>query len=84
MNSFNKNPDISLVLMDIRLPDISGLDVTKKMKEARPTLPIIAQTAYALKSDKKKSLEAGCDDYISKPINYQELLRIIDNATHKA
>ena len=84
MNAFNKNPDIALVLMDIRLPDISGLDITKKMKEARPTLPVIAQTAYALKSDKKKSLEAGCDDYISKPINYQELLRIIDNATHKA
>ena len=83
LDIFEENKDISLVLMDIRLPDISGLEVTKKMKQTKPSVPVIAQTAYALKSDKKKSLEAGCTDYISKPINYQELLSIIENILHK-
>ncbi|MGM0497421.1 MAG: PAS domain S-box protein [Bacteroidota bacterium] len=83
MKTFNENNGISLIIMDIRLPDISGLEITKKIKKIRPDLPIIAQTAYALKSDKKKSLEAGCSDYISKPINYQELLRIIENVFQK-
>jgi len=82
LDIFEQNKDISLVLMDIRLPDISGLEITKKMKQARPSLPIIAQTAYALKSDKKKSMEAGCTDYISKPINYNELLSMIENVLH--
>jgi CheY-like chemotaxis protein len=83
LDIFEENKDISLVLMDIRLPDISGFEVTKKMKQTKPSVPVIAQTAYALKSDKKKSLEAGCTDYISKPINYHELLSIIENILHK-
>jgi PAS domain S-box-containing protein len=82
LDIFENNNDISLVLMDIRLPDISGFEITKKMKQSNPYVPVIAQTAYALKSDKKKSLEAGCDDHISKPINYRELWSIIENVLH--
>jgi len=74
---FNQTENISLVLIDIRLPDISGLEVTKEIKNIRSNIPVIAQTAYALKSDKRKSLEAGCNDYISKPIKKDELLSII-------
>ena len=67
-----------LVLMDIRLPDANGLELTKEIKAIRPGLPVIAQTAYALTSDRNKSEEFGCDGYISKPISKSELFRIID------
>jgi len=60
--------DIDLVLMDINLPDIDGYQATAAIKVFRPNLPIVAQTAYAMAGEKEKSLEFGCDDYISKPI----------------
>ncbi len=69
---------ISLILMDVRLPGINGLETTKEIKQINPELPIIAQTAYAMVEDKEKSLKAGCDDYISKPINRKELMEKID------
>jgi CheY-like chemotaxis protein len=73
-----KNPEISLVLMDIKLPDLNGLDAMKKIKVIRQNLPILAQTAYALAGDKELALEAGFDNYISKPINEDELLKMIE------
>jgi CheY-like chemotaxis protein len=60
---------IDLVLMDIRMPIMNGLNATMEIKKIRPELPIVAQTAYAMDGDKEKSLDAGCDDYISKPFN---------------
>ncbi len=60
--------NIDLVLMDIRMPFIDGYEATRKIKEFRPNLPIIAQTAYALNSDYQKVYDAGCDEYITKPI----------------
>lgn len=72
-----ENPKIGLVLMDIKLPGMNGLEATMKIKEFRPALPIIAQTAYAFASDKKAASIAGCDDFITKPIPRNELLRII-------
>lgn len=74
-----KNPAIDLVLMDINLPVMNGYDATKAIKANRPDLPIIAQTAYALAGDREKSLEAGCDDYITKPIKKEELLEKMEN-----
>lgn len=73
----SKNVDIDLILMDIKLPGISGYEATKKIKEIRD-IPVIAQTAYAMSDDHSKILEAGCDDYISKPINRKNLLRKIE------
>lgn len=72
-----KNHDVQLVLMDINLPTISGYTATKEIKKLRPNLPVIAQTAYALAGDRKKALAAGCDDYISKPIQQKLLMDII-------
>jgi len=69
-----KESDYDLVLMDIRLPDINGFDVTRKIREFNHRLPIIAQTAIAIDSEKERCLESGCDDYISKPIKGNELL----------
>ena len=73
-----ENPEIDLVLMDINLPIMNGYDATKAIKQFRPNLPIIAQTAYAITGDREKSSEAGCDDYISKPIRRDKLLSIIE------
>ena len=61
--------NINLVIMDIRLPDLSGYDATKKIKEMHPDLPVLAQTSCALSGDREISLQAGCDDYISKPLD---------------
>ncbi|NOR88178.1 MAG: response regulator [Bacteroidales bacterium] len=62
------NDKIDLILMDIRMPFIDGYEATKKIKEFRPNLPVIAQTAYALNSDYQKVYDSGCDEYITKPI----------------
>ncbi|HAG17190.1 MAG TPA: response regulator [Bacteroidales bacterium] len=72
------NDSIDLVLLDINLPLLNGYEVVKKIKEKRPNLPVIAQTAYALGGDREKSLAAGCDDYVSKPISIPLLLKKID------
>lgn len=63
-----KDDNIDIVLMDIRMPFIDGYEATRKIKEFKPNLPIIAQTAYALNSDYQKVFDAGCDEYITKPI----------------
>jgi PAS domain S-box-containing protein len=68
---------IDLILMDIQLPSIDGLTATKEIKLFRKDLPIIAQTAYAMHGDKQKALDAGCSDYIAKPIDPKMLLEII-------
>jgi PAS domain S-box-containing protein len=73
------NDEIDLVLMDIKLPKMSGFEATKKIKEKKPNLPIIAQTAYAMKSDELEALKVGCDAYISKPIVEEKLLKLISN-----
>ena len=73
-----KDPDINLVLMDIKLPELDGLEATKIIKKNRKTLPIIAQTAYAMSSDEEGCLQAGCDAYIAKPIKIDAFLKLID------
>lgn len=71
------NPDIDVVLMDIKLPVLNGFEATRQIKKARPEIIIIAQTAYAMSEDKDKALQAGCDGYISKPIDAGELLYLL-------
>ena len=72
-----KDPAIDLVLMDIRLPGQNGYLTTEEIKAIREDLPVIAQTAYALEGDREKAIEAGCNDYISKPIKASALLELI-------
>ncbi len=64
-----------LILMDISIPKINGYEVTRRLKGQMKfkDIPIIALTAHAMKGDREKTMEAGCDGYISKPINIHEL-----------
>jgi CheY-like chemotaxis protein len=72
------NPDIKLVLMDIKLPKMNGLVATQEIKKFRNDLPIIAFTSYALAGDRKKCLDAGCDEYITKPLALDDLFRVLN------
>lgn len=72
------NPQIDLVLMDIRMPELNGYEATQKIRQFNKNIKIIAQTAFGHENDRKKSLEAGCNDYITKPVNKTELLEIIN------
>ncbi len=71
------NPEVDLVLMDIKMPGVNGHQATIEIKKIRKDLPIIAQTAYALSSDKEEALNCGCDLYISKPIEKEKLFLAI-------
>jgi PAS domain S-box-containing protein len=73
---------IDLVLMDIQMPKMNGYDATREIKKIRKELPVIAQTAYAMAGDREKSIQAGCDDYITKPLNIESLLPKINQFIH--
>ncbi len=72
-------PDIELVLMDIKMPVMNGLEATRLIKKVRPDLPVIAITAHALEGDRERVLDAGCDEYITKPIRREELLQKVSD-----
>ncbi len=74
---FTKRKNIDLILMDIQLPGIDGNDTTREIRKFDAEIPIIAQTANAMADDKEKSLQAGCNDYISKPIDAKDLIDMI-------
>jgi two-component system cell cycle response regulator DivK len=68
-----------LVVMDIQLPGMDGLTATRALRAnaTTATVPILAVTAYAMRGDEARILEAGCDAYVAKPIRYQELLAVV-------
>lgn len=72
------NPDINLVLMDIKMPKMNGHEASRLIKEFRPDIPIIAQTAYSTIEDKKIAISAGCNDFTSKPITKKTLKDLLD------
>nr|WP_315253508.1 CHASE domain-containing protein [uncultured Flavobacterium sp.] len=76
---YRKNPDIDLVLIDMQMPQMNGYEATKKIRKLNKEVIILAQTAFALEGDKEKTIEAGCNGYISKPIKKEELSRLIQN-----
>jgi len=73
-----KRKDIDLILMDIKMPELSGIEVTRLIRQFNPDIPIIAQTAYAMEEDKELILKSGCDSYISKPIKVNKLMNILN------
>ena len=74
-----EKPD--LILMDIQLPKIDGMEVTRRLRQMPDfkQTPIIALSAYAMKGDREKGMEAGFDDYLSKPVNTRELPKVIED-----
>jgi FOG: CheY-like receiver len=77
------NPDLDLVLMDIRMPQMDGNEATRQIRQFNKDVIIIAQTAYAFSGDNEKAIEAGCNDYISKPINNTLLFELIKKHINK-
>jgi CheY-like chemotaxis protein len=71
------NPDFDLILMDIQMPEMNGYDATRQIRKFNKDVIIIAQTAFALSGEREKAKEAGCDDYISKPIKQGLLIDMI-------
>jgi len=71
------NQQINLILMDLKMPVMNGLDATIIIKEKYPDIPVIALTAFAMDDDRTKALNAGCDDYIPKPIDVKYLTQLL-------
>jgi CheY-like chemotaxis protein len=67
------NPMIDLILMDIKMPLMNGIEATRSIKSFRKDLPIIAQTAFAMEEDRRNCAAVGCDDFMAKPIRYKIL-----------
>ncbi|GEM_PF-974062 len=76
-NLYSDLETFDIILLDLRLPDAEGWDLVREIKDRRPDLPVIAQTAYAMSSDRQKCLEKGFDNFISKPINREILIKMI-------
>jgi CheY-like chemotaxis protein len=77
--TLKKDPDVDAVLMDIMMPEMDGYETTRAIRKIGrfKKLPILALTAKAMKGDREKCLEAGASDYISKPINTDQLLSLL-------
>jgi len=73
-----ENLEVALVLMDVQLPVMNGRESMKEIRKIKPDLPIIAQTAFAMSGDRERYLRDGFNAYISKPINVQELIGLIE------
>ena len=77
VESCRNNPDIDLVLMDIQMPVMDGYEATRQIRKFNKAVTIIAQTAYGLSGDRENAIEAGCTDYISKPISKEKLILLL-------
>jgi two-component system cell cycle response regulator DivK len=73
-----KEEIMDLVLMDLQMPEMNGYEATQILKKRYPDLPVVAQTAFAMSDDREKALDAGCDDYLAKPIKSKDLLNIAE------
>jgi CheY-like chemotaxis protein len=77
VSQFRKNKNIDLVIMDIQMPEMDGFEATRIIRSLNDNIPVIAQTAFAMSDDKEKMKQAGFDDYVSKPIDINQLLAIV-------
>lgn len=77
LNENGQEPRFNLILMDIQMPEIDGLEVTRRLRQQRYQSPIVALTAHAMPVQKAECLKAGCDEYISKPFEPDDLVRVV-------
>ncbi|MBW8034555.1 MAG: response regulator, partial [Planctomycetes bacterium] len=74
----SENQSFDLIFMDVRMPNLNGLEATKILRKNKKKIPIIALTAHAMEGDRKLCIKAGCDEYLSKPIDHNKLTKILD------
>lgn len=79
VDACRNNPDIDLILMDIRLAKMDGYEATRKIRQFNKAVIMIAQTAYGFSGEREKAIEAGCNDFITKPIKHSFLIELISN-----
>ena len=72
-----KENEVDLVLMDLQLPIMDGYTATREIKKINPQVPVIAQTAHVMSGEREKCIEAGCDDYLAKPIRLKVLIETL-------
>jgi len=77
VNLFKKNVRIDLVLMDLNMPEMDGFEATRQIKRLNPKVPVIVQSAFILSNEESKSYEAGCDEFLVKPVRLNVLLETI-------
>lgn len=77
------NGNIDLILMDMKMPVMDGVEATKIIKEKKPNLPIVALTANAFESDRQTMMDAGCDEFLSKPVSSEKCLATIEELIGK-
>ena len=70
--------DFDLILMDIKMPHMDGLEATRLIRSYSKEVPIVALTAFAFESDKDRAIEAGCDDFLTKPVSQNALEKVLD------
>jgi len=73
-----KNNKIDIILMDLHMPKLNGFEATRMIKDIRKDIPIIVQTAYILAGEEEMSYEAGCDEFLAKPVKFNTLLTTIE------
>jgi CheY-like chemotaxis protein len=77
------HPETALILMDLQMPEMNGYDATREIKKIYPDMSIVAQTAFAMSDDRAKAIEAGCDDYLAKPIRSKDLIDTVNKYLNK-
>lgn len=83
VDAYNKNSDIRLIFMDMKMPLLDGFEATRQIRKSSKEVVIIAQTAYKMAGDRAKAILAGCNDYIAKPLNMGDLQRLTQKYLHR-
>jgi len=73
----NRNDNVNLVFMDLKMPNMNGFEATKKIREFNPIVPIVAETGFSMNTDIEKALQAGCNEVITKPINKNTMFKVL-------
>lgn len=79
LEAVRQNPNIDMILMDIKMPFMDGYEAFNAIREIQPDIPIVAQTAYALSHERQEILNFGFNDYIAKPVEEEQLMEVIHN-----